>query len=81
MNAACSFFLSPCHVVSSVLNMCVECDIQLFCILIIELFHRVCTPIIIILCEVIVDLSSVVASVKVYHVLLSMLCCVLYHVS
>ena len=40
-----------------------------------------CTPIVIILCEVIVDLSSVVASVKVYHVLLSMLCCVLYHVN
>ena len=57
--------------------MCVECDIQLFAYLLLgELFHRVCTPVVIILCEVIVDLSSVVASVKVYHVLLSMLCCV-----
>ena len=58
MNAVCSF-LSLGHVVSSVLNLCVECDIvQLLCILIIRgaFPQSLYSPILMGLCEVIVDL-------------------------
>ena len=76
------FFVSLGHVVSSVLNLCVESDIsQLFAYLLGELFPILSNINGLMHCEVILDRQSVVAHVKVYYVLLTLVCCVLYHVS